>query len=188
MLGNGPSEQYGRRLTTLGNNLFFLVGAALCCVSDKWVLFVGRFICGLGVGVESVVVPVLLSEIASPDNRGTITTLHQLTITFGIFVAGIFGFAFVNYVSSGWIIVQAFIAVPAGIMLLFMSLIPESPKWLLVHGRREDAAATMRALRPQGYAFEDEVRDVCYCFFYLVDDIYMYMYVILVACFHSARN
>lgn len=51
-------------------------------------------------------VPVLLSEIASPETRGTITTLHQLQITFGIFVAGILGFAFVNYVVSGWVYVQ----------------------------------------------------------------------------------
>ena len=157
LLGNAPSETYGRRLTTLGNNLFFIIGAVLCCIADKWVLFLGRFICGLGVGIESVVVPVLLSEIASPDTRGTITTLHQLMITFGIFVAGLLGFAFVNYVSSGWVGVQAMIAIPAVLMLVCMPLVPESPKWLLIRGKKEEAVATMKSLRSEGYDVDAEV-------------------------------
>ena len=69
----------------------------MCCFSEKYILFAGRFVAGLspffsflsfiklsfslkgfGVGLESVVVPVLLSEIATADTRGTITTLHQV--------------------------------------------------------------------------------------------------------------
>jgi SP family galactose:H+ symporter-like MFS transporter len=160
LLGNKPSGLYGRRLTTLWNNVFFIAGAILCCVSNKWVLFLGRFICGIGVGVESVVVPVLLSEMASPAHRGTITTLHQLLITFGIFVAGILGYAFVTYVSSGWVVVQAVIALPAVAMLLGMSIIPESPKWLLAQGRGEEAAATMKLLRPSGYDVDGEIAGI----------------------------
>lgn len=157
LMGNYPSGAYGRRLTILWNNLFFIIGAVLCCISNKWVLFLGRFICGIGVGVESVVVPVLLSEMASPARRGTITTLHQLLITFGIFIAGILGFAFVTYVSSGWVVVQAVIALPAVAMLLGMSLVPESPKWLLARGRQQEATETMRLLRPSGHDVQNEV-------------------------------
>jgi hypothetical protein len=42
---------------------------------------------GLAVGIESVVVPVLLSEIATDATRGKITTIHQLMITIGIHTA-----------------------------------------------------------------------------------------------------
>lgn len=46
-----------------------------------WLLFAGRLVTGLGVGVTSVVAPVLLSEVASPATRGFVTTLHQVCVT-----------------------------------------------------------------------------------------------------------
>jgi MFS transporter, SP family, solute carrier family 2 (myo-inositol transporter), member 13 len=60
------------------NNLTFIGGAIMCCIANKYILFAGRFLAGFGVGLESVVVPVLLSEIATAETRGTITTLHQV--------------------------------------------------------------------------------------------------------------
>ena len=50
LLGSIPSERYGRRLTLLGNNSFFIVGAALSAIGDLNALFVGRLVSGLGVG------------------------------------------------------------------------------------------------------------------------------------------
>jgi MFS family permease len=88
------------------NNVFFLVGGLLCCFSNQWTLFAGRLLAGFGVGMESVVVPVLLSEMATADTRGTITTLHQLQLTFGIFLCGIVGYGFVTYVDHGWVYIQ----------------------------------------------------------------------------------
>ena len=61
---------------------------------------------GLGVGVECVVVPVLLAEIATAPTRGTITTVHQLLLTIGIFWVGILGYGLVTYVSHGWVYIQ----------------------------------------------------------------------------------
>jgi hypothetical protein len=95
LLGSAPSEvspplpallclplttrqKYGRRTTILINNLTFIGGAIMCCISNKYILFAGRLVAGFGVGLESVVVPVLLSEIATAETRGTITTLHQV--------------------------------------------------------------------------------------------------------------
>jgi MFS family permease len=78
LLGSGPSQLYGKRITLLANNAFFIAGAAMSASGNVYALFIGRFISGLGVGVASGVPSVLLSEIASADTRGTITTLHQV--------------------------------------------------------------------------------------------------------------
>ena len=102
-------QKYGRRLITLHNNWFFIVGAVLCSFSNKWILFVGRLVAGLGVGIECVVVPVLLAEIATSATRGTITTVHQLLLTFGIFFVGILGYGLVTYVNHGWVYIQVHI-------------------------------------------------------------------------------
>lgn len=91
---------------TLANNWFFIIGAGMCSVPNKWVLCVGRFVTGVGVGVECVVVPVLLAEIATEDARGSITTAHQLCLTAGIFFVGMLGYALVSFVAHGWIYIQ----------------------------------------------------------------------------------
>jgi MFS family permease len=78
MVGAYPMEQYGRRYTLLVNNSFFIVGAGLTAIGNLPCLMIGRFISGLGVGVTTVVPPVLLSEISSSATRGTVTTTHQV--------------------------------------------------------------------------------------------------------------
>jgi MFS family permease len=79
MVGSYPSEKYGRRWTLLWNNSFFIIGAVLTGLGNLPCLLVGRFISGLGLGVTTVVPPVLLSEISSPATRGIITTAHQVS-------------------------------------------------------------------------------------------------------------
>lgn len=61
-----------------GNNVFYIIGAILAASGVPSLLYVGRLITGLGVGVTSVVAPVLLSEIASEATRGVVTTNHQV--------------------------------------------------------------------------------------------------------------
>ena len=80
LLGSGPSQLYGKRIVLLANNAFFIAGAAMSASGNIYALFIGRFISGLGVGVASGVPSVLLSEIASADTRGTITTLHPVSL------------------------------------------------------------------------------------------------------------
>mmetsp|Transcript_12347 Transcript_12347/g.18720 ORF Transcript_12347/g.18720 Transcript_12347/m.18720 type:complete len:551 (-) Transcript_12347:231-1883(-) len=157
LYGNIPAQKYGRKSTVLMNNILFISGAIMCCVSNKWVLYVGRFLAGGGVGIESVVVPVLMSEISSAEHRGAITTLHQWMLTLGIFVAGLVGYGFVEYVNHGWVYVQAGIAIPAIINLLGAGLMYESPKWLISENRVKEAKEVITALRPAGYDTDAEM-------------------------------
>ena len=76
--GSHPSERYGRKTTVLLNNVLYIAGALMAASGLEVLLYVGRFVTGLGVGVTSVVAPILLSEIASDATRGTITTIHQV--------------------------------------------------------------------------------------------------------------
>jgi SP family myo-inositol transporter-like MFS transporter 13 len=133
MIGSYPAEKYGRKFTSLVNNLFFIVGSAMAASGNLSALFIGRFIVGLGVGIVSVVTPVLLSEIAPEASRGVITTFHQLMLTVAIFMVNIIGFGFVTYVPHGWQYLQGLAIVPALCMLAMHAYVPESPKWLITH-------------------------------------------------------
>lgn len=163
------------------NNLTFIGGAIMCCISNKYILFAGRFLAGFGVGLESVVVPVLLSEIATADTRGTITTLHQLQITFGIFIAGIVGYGFVENVNHGWVYVQVVTTVinanPSRVVFWFQfllcfsewdlflnhqngSLLKEGQlfeRTILISCRPEDAKSSLYILRSPGFDVNAEV-------------------------------
>lgn len=136
LLGSTVSERFGRKKGIIWNNIFFIIGALLCGLSNNIeLIFVGRAITGLGFGIETVVVPVLLSEVARPENRGKLTTMHQLQLTLGIMVVGILSYCFVVYVNHGWRYVQLFYAVPSVLMILLSGFIPESPKYLVALDR-----------------------------------------------------
>ncbi|KAJ1435556.1 general substrate transporter [Ochromonadaceae sp. CCMP2298] len=132
LVGSIPSQQYGKRLTLIGNSSFFIIGAALSCTGNIYALFAGRLVSGVGVGIASGIPSVLLSEIATPATRGTITTVHQIMVTFGIFMAAVMGYGFCTYVDHGWQLIQAFGAVPAIFMIIMQGHVPESPKWQLM--------------------------------------------------------
>ena len=155
-----PSEVYGRKHTLLWNNVVLILGAAFAASGNYVLLYIGRLVSGLGVGVSSVVVPVLLSELASVDNRGVVTTLHQVSLTFAILFAGLLGYGLVTYISHGWQYLLSFAAVPPFIMLAFGSRVPESPKWLVTQGRIEDAVTVLQSVRPEGHNSVAEVDSI----------------------------
>ena len=157
LIGARPAESIGRRKTLLYNCLFFIVGGIIEGIADRYCLYIGKFLTGIGTGICSVLCPLLLSEISSADTRGFITTLHQLNVTIAIFAADILGFIFVNNVNHGWMYVQVFTIVPALLQLVFASLIPESPKWLLRRGQQDEAVATLTTLRQPGCSVQEEV-------------------------------
>lgn len=160
LLGSWPSEKYGRRMTLMVNNLFFLLGAVLTCIPNKYVLYAGRFVSGFGVGIECVVVPVLLSEIATPSTRGKVTTMHQVQLVVGIFVVGLVSYGFVQYVDHGWKYVQAGSAIPAILMWVGYKFIPESPRWLAQQNRYTDASYELSKIRGAYHNIQAEIDDL----------------------------
>lgn len=125
------TQRFGQKRLLVFDNLLFIIGGILSVFSSFASICVGRTILGFSIGVSGTIVPMLLSEISPSEIRGTITTLHQLMITIGILFAGLMGWGFVPNVAHGWRFVQGFTVIPAVLQLIFTSLIPESPRWLV---------------------------------------------------------
>lgn len=153
-----PSSKHGARKVLLVNNIFWILGGGLCIVPTPATLFVGRFLLGLGVGVDSTIAPTLLSEISPKAKRGSVTALHQLQVTIGILASGLVCYGFVSQIEHGW---QYALGVPAAISLLTLPLqlkyIPESPNWLLRNKRRDDAFNIMLKFNDATVGFNDDV-------------------------------
>lgn len=144
-MGAVPAEKYGRRLTILANSIFYIAGSLLASDGNSESLYIGRLISGLGVGITSAVAPILLSEIAPDSQRGTITTMHQLFITVGVFTAFTVSYGFVTFVENGWQYVQGLGVVAPVLMLLGSPFMAESPKWIV--NRRNNHTWALQVLR-----------------------------------------
>lgn len=104
-----------------------------------------RIICGIGVGIASTLAPMYISEIAPSAIRGSLIIYYQLAI-----VSGQAGVYFVNWfiaslgdhdwlMTTGWRIMLVSEIVPALIFLLLLVPAVETPRWLILKQRNEDA-------------------------------------------------
>jgi MFS family permease len=99
-------------------------------------LVVGRIIAGYAVGLASSVVPVYQSEVAAPAIRGRLVSFQQWSITWGILLQYFvqFGCSYINGTAS-FRIPWGLQMIPAIVLSLGMLAFPESPRWLVDHGR-----------------------------------------------------
>ena len=129
------SDRLGRKTTLFLSAFFFLVAAIGCTfLPDFFLLIIARIIGGLAVGITSSVVPLYLSEIAPDSKRGRMVTFYQLAITIGIFSAYLSNSLLLKITTSdidSWRIMFGVGILPAVLFLLGLTLIPESPRWLL---------------------------------------------------------
>jgi sugar porter (SP) family MFS transporter len=141
MIAGKPAQRYGRKKVLLVIALMYLLSAIGCSLTPNWTLFiVFRMIGGIAVGASSVVGPMYISEIAPAAVRGRLTGMFQLNIVIGILVAYLTNFAFLHMGAGSWRWMVGVMVIPAGLFALLIRVIPESPRWLILNNRDEEAA------------------------------------------------
>lgn len=139
--GNIPCDRFGRKPTLIVIGILFMVSAiGSAFAPDPYTFSVMRFIGGLGVGVSSIAVPAYISEIAPPFFRGRLVALYQFQIVFGILVAFMSNYGLAEYFGMDWRWMLGIETLPAAAFLALVLRVPESPRWLILHGDRESAA------------------------------------------------
>ena len=142
MIAGTPAQRYGRKRVLSVIAILYLFSAAGCALTPVWILFVTfRFIGGLAVGASSVVGPMYISEVAPAKIRGRLAGSFQLMIVTGIFVAYLTNFFFVNFGDTGWRWMLGIMVIPAALFAILLRFIPESPRWLVLNNRDEEAKA-----------------------------------------------
>ncbi len=160
LLGNLPCDRYGRKPTLVAIGVLYLLSAAGSALApDPYTFSFMRFIGGLGVGVSSIAVPAYISEVAPASNRGRLVALYQFQIVFGILVAYFSNFFLDASLGLDWRWMLGVETLPAAAFLLLVARVPESPRWLLLHGDREaEARAVIAKVNPE--RVDDVVRAV----------------------------
>ena len=142
------SNVRGRKFVIVLGSVVFAIGAIVMAVATGLAaLVIGRLVIGLGVGFASAVVPCYLSETSPTRTRGFLATFMNLSIVVGQLVASIVAGSF-SEVSGGWRYMLGLAALPAIIQFFtFVLVMPESPSWLVMKGRLQEAGDVLRMIR-----------------------------------------
>src|SRR4029077_3150338 len=153
------SGHLGRKRSLILGALLFVAGSLLCAVAwSPATLILARVVLGLAIGIASFTAPLYLAEVAPEYIRGAMGSLYQLMITIGILVAFLSDTAF-SY-SGNWRWMLGVIALPGVLFLLGVSLLPDSPRWLLMRGRKEEAREVLLRLRGDPAIVSREAADI----------------------------
>ncbi|RLL94972.1 hypothetical protein CFD26_103594 [Aspergillus turcosus] len=142
------SNHWGRRAATATAAGLLVISGALQAGSVHIAMFlVARYIAGIGCGMVMSNTPVYMSEIAPPHTRGLLVGLQGNCITLGYIVssAAALGFHFVDEPYQ-WRLNFVISTAMALILLVSLYFLPESPRWLVEHGRKEEAAQILERL------------------------------------------
>ncbi|WP_426493459.1 sugar porter family MFS transporter [Hymenobacter sp. 102] len=150
MFGGIPSDRLGRRQTLRWIAVLYLVSAVGAALAPSWVPFLlFRFLGGLGVGASSVTAPLYISEISPASSRGKLVGLFQFNIVFGILAAYLSNYLLANVGDISWRLMLGVQAVPSVAFLVFLYQVPESPRWLLLHGRLAEGREVLSIISPE---------------------------------------
>jgi SP family galactose:H+ symporter-like MFS transporter len=153
------SAALGRKRSLILSALLFVAGSLLCALAWSPTGLIGaRFVLGLAIGVATFTAPLYLAEVAPEQIRGAMISTYQLMITLGIFVAFLSDLA-LSY-SGAWRWMLGIIAIPGALFLLGVLLLPESPRWLMLRGRRDEATAVLLHLRGDDAVVGREVAEI----------------------------
>lgn len=154
--GGWINDAFGRKKATLLADLVFAVGSVVMAVApDPYVLILGRFLVGLGVGMASVTAPVYIAEASPAEIRGGLVSTNVLMITGGQFLSYLVNLAFTQ-VPGTWRWMLGVSGVPALIQFFCMLFLPESPRWLYMKGEKAKAVAVLSRIYDP-IRLEDEV-------------------------------
>ncbi|MFJ2764671.1 MFS transporter [Streptomyces prasinus] len=150
LLSGRIADRHGRRPLLAGLGVLFFLGIVLAALANGyWMLLLGRVVMGLAVGGVSATVPTYLGEMAPAQIRGRVLGLNQLLITIGLLVSYLVNWAFAE--SEQWRGMFWIGGVPSVLLVLVCLWLPESPVWLITHGRTDRARKILdRVTEPGG--------------------------------------
>ena len=170
MITAGPlSDRFGRKvILKIAAALFFVSAIASAFAPSFLMLVMARMLGGLGVGAALIIAPMYIAEIGPAKYRGRMVSLNQLNIVLGISVAFFTNYLILQAANSdadwvqtlgvaqwNWRWMLGIEAIPALVYFICLSIVPESPRWLMMKGRAQEATVILkRALGEQNAAQE----------------------------------
>lgn len=153
------SDIYGRKKIIVATGVIFAAGSLMCAyATTPYWLIAARVVIGLAVGMVNFVVPLYLSEIAPQKIRGMLVSLFQLAITAGILFSYLINRVFAN-AEYNWRWMLGAGLVPAVILLVGITFLGDTPRWLISKKRDDEARKIFLKINPEDDA-EAHIKEV----------------------------
>ncbi len=169
MLAGPLSTAYGRKQVLKVTAALYAVSAIGSALAPDFVtLVIARMIGGLGVGASLIIAPMYIAEISPPAIRGRMVSFNQLNIVIGISVAFFTNYLILRLGQSGSAWTQALLldvhqwrwmlgleTLPAVLYFSFLFVVPESPRWLIMREREQEALGILCRVSSEEQARKD---------------------------------
>ena len=157
LAGGKTSDAIGRKWTIALAAIVFQSGAAIMSLAPSFqILMIGRLLAGIGLGFGVMIAPVYIAEISPSIARGSLTSFPEIFVNLGILLGYISNYAFSGLpVHINWRIMIGAGILPSVFIGFALFVIPESPRWLVMQNRIEEA----RSVLTKTYDNEREVED-----------------------------
>ncbi|KRA42847.1 sugar porter family MFS transporter [Pseudoxanthomonas sp. Root630] len=151
------ADQWGRRSVLIISAVLFLLSAIGAGAAHTSLLFIAaRVLGGFAVGAASVISPAYIAEVAPARYRGRLATVQQIAIISGLFTAFLSNYLLAKAAGAStealwgghaaWSWMFWMQAVPSVIFLVLLLTIPESPRYLVVKRRKDEALRVLTRL------------------------------------------
>jgi sugar porter (SP) family MFS transporter len=138
----------GRKKVILASAFIFITGALWSGFAPNFThLLISRLYLGLAIGVSSFATPLYIAEISPTKIRGTLVSMFQLLITVGILAAYVSDSLLANDNNpESWRPMFYVGVIPAIILFAGMYFLPETPRWLMNKGKKEEARKILQRI------------------------------------------
>ena len=146
-------DRFGRKITLLLSGVPYTIGwFVIVTAVNTPMLYTGRAISGLSLGITLPLASVYISEIASPNMRGSLSACTNIGLLLGLFLVYTLGL----FLPSRWLAV--FCLVLTLLSVIFITTIPETPRYLIFKGELAEGHDTMAWLRGPDAQFKQEIQ------------------------------
>ncbi|KAG8642433.1 hypothetical protein MANES_12G087600v8 [Manihot esculenta] len=162
LAGGRTSDAIGRKWTMGLAAIVFQTGAAIMTLAPSFqVLMIGRFLAGIGIGFGVMIAPVYIAEISPTVARGSFTSFPEIFINLGILLGYVSNYAFANLpVHTGWRVMLAVGIMPSIFIAVALFIIPESPRWLVMQDRVEEARSVLLKTNENEREVEERLEEI----------------------------
>ncbi|XP_057455489.1 probable polyol transporter 4 [Lotus japonicus] len=162
-LGGGrTSDIIGRKWTMALAAVVFQIGALIMTLAPSFtVLLIGRLLAGVGIGFGVMISPIYIAEISPNTTRGSLTAFPEIFINIGILLGYVSNYAFSGFSPHiNWRIMLGVGILPSVFIGFALFIIPESPRWLVMQNRIEEARSVLLKTNENEKEVEERLAEI----------------------------
>ena len=168
MIAGYLTTAISRKFTLMLAGILFLISSIGSGAADSLNQLTSfRMILGIGIGMIATTAPMYIAEISPSNIRGKMVTFHQLAMVIGFLfpflislTVNAFGAQGFNWLDYGWRMMLWSELIPTLVFIGLLFIVPHSPRWLMLRGRRQQARAVIAQLTPNTDQIESELNEI----------------------------